>query len=158
MPLPLGVLLEGVGHGDGPVTQVLTVHRLDGCVRRVEAGEVDEGVTLGVPRVGVSHDLGGLQDDAERAERVVQELLVDLGVQVPDEDVRSHVQVLVVSRGFVHADGFTVQLYHVHDLYSVISIFFTEELHKTVTLMLSRHSVFGHVCVHHRSSLKEEFP
>ena len=42
------------------------------------------------------------EDDAEGGEGVVEELLVDLGVEVADEDVRAHVQVLLVRRGLVH--------------------------------------------------------
>lgn len=96
VPLALGILLEGVGHGDGPVAEVLSIHGLDGGIGGIEAGEVDEGITLGVARVGVSHDLGCLQDDPEGAEGVVEQLLIDLRVQVADEDVGPHVQVFVV--------------------------------------------------------------
>ena len=183
--LALGVLLEGVGHGDRPVTQVLAVHGLNGGVRGVKAGEIDEGVALGVPCIRVPHDLRRLQDDAEGTERVIEELLVDLRVQVADEDVGAHVQVLVVRRGLVDPDGLAVELDHVHDLYGVVGVFLAEELHKAVaferggrgfrlrfdiytfflytflflpTLMLSRDSVFWHVCVDHRSGLQEELP
>ena len=44
------------------------------------------------------------EDDAEGGEGVVEELLVDLGVEVADEDVRAHVQVLLVRRGLVHPE------------------------------------------------------
>ena len=42
------------------------------------------------------------EDDAEGGEGVVEELLIDLGIEVADEDVRAHVQVLLVRRGLVH--------------------------------------------------------
>lgn len=158
MPLALGVFLEGVGHGDGAVAQVLPVHGLDGSIGSVERGEIDEGVALGVARVRVPHDLGRLQDDPEGAERVVQELLVDLGVQVADEDVGPHVQVLVVSRRLVHADRLPVQLDHVHDLDGVVGIFFAQELHEAIALVLPSHPVLGHVRVDHRPRLQEQLP
>ena len=133
VPLALGVLLEGVGDCDGPVAEILAVHGLDGCVRGVKAGKVDEGVALGVARVGVAHDLGGLEDDPKGAEGVVQQLLVDLWIQITDEDVCTHVQVLVVGRGLIDTYRLSIKLYHVHDLYGVICILFAKELHKAIT-------------------------
>lgn len=133
VPLAFGVLLEGVGHRDGPVAEVLAVHGLNGGVRRVKTGEIDERVALGVSRVRVSHDLWRLEDDAKGTEGVVEELLVDLGVQVADEDVCAHVEVLVVRRRFVHSNWLAVKLDHIHDFYGIICILFTEELHKAVS-------------------------
>lgn len=99
--LPLGVLLESVGDGDGPVAQVLSVHGLDGRVGCVEAGEIDEGESLRVARRGIPHNLkqktkaagraldwlshvkfylGSLKDHTEGGEGVVEELLVHLWV------------------------------------------------------------------------------
>lgn len=156
--LSLGVLLEGVRHRDGPVAEVLAVHGLDGGVGGVEAGEVDEGVALGVARVGVAHDLWSLQDDAEGTERVVQQLLVDFWIQVTNEDVGTDVQVFIVRRGFIHSNRFAVQLYHVHDFDGIVSILFTEELHKAIALVLACDPVLRHVCVDHRTSLQEELP
>lgn len=158
MTLPFGVFLEGVGHGDGPVAEVLAVHGLDGGIRRVKAGEVDERVTLGVAGVGVSHDLRRLEDDAKGTECVVQQFLVDFWVQVSDEDVGADVKVFVMCRGFVYPDRFTIKLDHIHDFYGIVSILFTKELHKAITLMLASDPVFGHVCVDHRTSLQEELP
>lgn len=89
--LAFGVLLEGVGHCDGPVAKVLAVHGLDGGVGRVKAGKIDESIALGVSRVRVSHDLWRLEDHAKGTERVVEELLVDLGVEISDEDVCAHI-------------------------------------------------------------------
>jgi len=53
----LGVLLEGVGHGDGSVAKVLTVHGLDGGVRGFETGKVDEGKALRVAGVRIALNL-----------------------------------------------------------------------------------------------------
>lgn len=61
-------------------------------------------------------------------------------------------------RGLINSDGFTVELYHIHDFDGIVSILFTKKLNKAITLMLASHSVFGHVCVDHRTSLQEELP
>lgn len=153
MPLAFGVLLEGVGNGDGSIAEILAIHGLDGRIRGIKAGKVNEGVALGVARVWVAHDLGRLKDDPEGAEGVVQQLLVDFWIQVTDEDVGAHIQVLVVCRGFVDTYRFSIKLYHVHDLYGIICILFTQELNKAISLVLSCDSVFGHVRVHDGSSL-----
>ncbi len=71
----LGVLLEGVRHRDGPVAQVLPVHGLDGGVARLKAVVRHEAEAARVAGLGVAHDLGRVDDDAERAERVVQQLV-----------------------------------------------------------------------------------
>lgn len=95
--LPLGVLLEGIRDGDGPVAQVLAVHGFDGGVRRLEAGKIDEGIALGVACVWVTHNLWRLQNDTECGEGVVEQLLIHLWVQVANENVGTDVQVLLVS-------------------------------------------------------------
>ena len=100
--LPLAVFLEGVGDGDGPVAEVLSVHGLDGGVGRLETGVVDEGEALGIARVRIALDLGRGENDPEGGEGVVEQLLVHLRVQVANEDVGAHVQVLLVGRGLVH--------------------------------------------------------
>lgn len=156
--LSFRILFEGVRHRDGPVAEVLAVHGLDGGVGCVEAGEIDEGVTLGVAGVWVSHDLRRLEDHAEGTERVVEQFLVDLRVEVTDEDVRSHVQVFVVCRGLINSNWFAIELYHIHDFDGIVSILFAEELHKAVALMLASDPVFRHVCVDHRTSLQEKLP
>lgn len=51
----------------------------------------DEAVALGHAGVWVTHDLGRLGDEAEGGEGVVQHLLVNVGVQLADEQVRTHV-------------------------------------------------------------------
>lgn len=43
---------------------------------------------------------------------------------------------------FIHTDGFAVEFDHVHDFDRIICIFFGEKLHKTVALMIDRHTIF----------------
>ena len=164
----LGVLLEGVGHRDGPVAKVLAVHGLHWRVRGVEAGEVDESVALRVAGFGVSHNLGEeqraksekwkesklkywseenknldkqsikqsinqsknqsinrsttarlklhlshsfftaeikylwrLKNHAKRAECIIQQLLIHLGIKIPNENIRPDIQILLMSRSLL---------------------------------------------------------
>lgn len=96
MSLSLRISLERVGHRDGSIAQELSVHRFQCCIRRFERGEIDEGESFGGSRVDVSHDFGYLKNDSERTECVVEEFLVDFGVEISDENVCSDVHVLLV--------------------------------------------------------------
>lgn len=151
----LGILLECIGHGDGSVAQVLSIHGIHCSIGCFEAGKVDKGESLGVARLRVSHDLWSLQDDTECGEGVVEEFLIHLSVQIADKDVCAHVQVLLVGRGFVDTDWFAVQLYHVHDLYRVVCILLGQELDESVTLVHLRYSVLGHVNVDWKGEVSE---
>ena len=48
MLLSLGLLLEGVGHRNGLVAQMLSVHGINGCIRGIEAGVLDERKSFGI--------------------------------------------------------------------------------------------------------------
>lgn len=96
MTFSFGIFLEGVRHCDWSVTEILAVHRFNGCIGRIETGKVDERITLGVAGVWVSHDFGSLEDHAEGTERVIEQFLVNLWVKISDEDVCSNIQVLIV--------------------------------------------------------------
>lgn len=96
MTLSFGIFLEGVGHRDGPVAEILAVHGLDGGVRRIKAGEINESITLGVAGVRVSHDLRRLENHPEGTECVIEQFLINLWVQITDEDVSTDIQVFVV--------------------------------------------------------------
>ncbi len=122
--------------------------------------------------------LRGGEDDSKGRECVVEELLVHLWVQVADEDVGTHVQVLLMRGGLVHPYWLPVELDHVHDLDGVVSILFSQELHEAVALFrhldypevgtdevsvlthLVHHGdpVLGHVDIDDRSRLHEELP
>lgn len=156
--LPFGIFLERIRHSDGPVAEVLAVHRFNGCIRCIKAGEIDEGISLGVSGIWVTHDLGCLEDHTKGTECVVQKLFIDLWVQVTNEDVGTNIQVFVVGRGLVYSDGFAIEFDHIHNFNGVICILFAKELHKAIALMLASDSVFRHVCVDHRPGLQEKLP
>ena len=75
---------------------MLPIHSLNGSIAGIETGIVDKRKPLRIPRVGVSHDLGCLENDAKGTEDIVEQLLIDFRVQVADEDVRTNVEVLSV--------------------------------------------------------------
>lgn len=149
--LSLRVLLEGVRNRDGSVAEILSVHGVHCGVGGLETGKVHKGESLRVARLRISHNLRRLQDNAKGREGVVQKFLVDLRVQVSNEDVRSHVQVLLVGRCLVHTNRFAVQFDHVHDLDRIIRILFAQELDESISLVHLGYSVLGHVDVHWRA-------
>jgi hypothetical protein len=115
VPLALAVLLECIRDGDGPVTQVLAIHGLDGSVGGLEAGVVNEGEALGVSSFRVYLYLGRRQYNTECGESVVQQFFVNLRVQVSNKDVCPHIEIFLMSRGFVDPDRFSKQFDHVHN-------------------------------------------
>lgn len=125
MTFPFGIFLESVGYCDWSVAKILAIHSFNGGIRSIKTGKVDESITLGVSRVGVSHDFWSLEDHTEGTECVIEQFLINLRIQVSNEDVCSNVQIFIVRRGFVHSYRFSIQFYHVHNFYSIVSIFFT---------------------------------
>lgn len=156
--LTLAVLLEGVADGDGSVAEVLPVHGLDGGVGSLETGVVDERETLRVASFRIALDFGGGQDDSEGGECVVEQFLVDFGIEVADENVGTHIEVLLVRGGFVDTDRLAKQFYHVHYFYGVICVVLPEELDESVALMEHGDPIFRHVDVDHGASLHEQLP
>ena len=77
----LAVLLVRVLHVDLFVAQKLSIHRLDGGVRRLERVERHEAESLAHAGVGIAHDLRRVDDDPEGAEGVVQQLFIDVWIQ-----------------------------------------------------------------------------
>lgn len=158
MSLSFGVLLEGVRYGDGSVAEVLTIHSLNGSIGCIKAGKINESIAFGVASVWVSHDFWCLEDDAKGTECVVEQFLVYFRVEITDENVGTHIKVFVVCRCFIYSNWFAIEFYHIHNFDGIVGILFTEELYEAVTLMLSSHPVFGHVCVDHRTCLQKELP
>lgn len=57
MTLPFGVLLESIRYADWPIAKILSVHGFNGCIGGLKAGEINEGISLGVTSLWVSHNL-----------------------------------------------------------------------------------------------------
>lgn len=142
------VLLECVRNGDRTVAQVLSVHGVHRRVGRLKTREVDEREAFRVAGFGVAHDLWRLEDDAEGRECVVEKLLVHLRVQVADENVGAHVEILLMGRSLVDSNRLSVKFNHVHDLDGVVGVFLSQELHEAVALVHLCDSIFWLVDVH----------
>lgn len=158
MTFALGILLKRVRHRNGPIAQILAIHRIHRSIRCLETCKIDKRKSFRVTRLRVSHNLRGLQNHPKRRKRIIQQLLVHLGIQVPDEDVRSHVQILLMRRGLVHTDRLTVQLDHVHNLDRIVGILLAQELHEPVALVHLRYAILGHMDIYNRASLDEHLP
>lgn len=158
VPFAFRILLERVRNRYGAIAKVLSVHGIHGRIRRFEAGEVYESKSLRVARLRIAHNLWRLQDHSEGGERVVQQLLVHLQIQVADENVRPHIQALLVGGSLVHTDRFAVQLDHVHDFDRIVGVFLAQKLDEPVTLVHLCDTILRHVHVHHGSALNEQFP
>lgn len=158
MPLSLGILFEGVRHGNRSITQILAVHGVHCGIRSFKTGEINEGEPFGVACFGISHDFWRLQNYAESGESVVQQFFIHFGVQIANENVCTNIEIFLVGRGFVHTNGFPVELYHVHDFDGIVGVFLAQEFDEAVALVRLGDAVFGHVDVHDGACLHEEFP
>ncbi|RUS87898.1 hypothetical protein EGW08_004314, partial [Elysia chlorotica] len=161
----LGVFFKCVGDCDGPVTQVLIIHGLNGCIGSLEACKVDKCIAFRVSRVSVSHNLRKkkstcLKYYSKSTERIIQKFLIHLWIQVTNEDVGTDVLPFGVCRGLmaylVDPDRLAVELDHVHDFDGVVCILLTHELDKTVALVSLGNAVFGHVDIDWRKEKKKE--
>lgn len=97
VPFAFGIFLERVRYRDRSVAQILPVHCIECCVGSVEAGEVDESEAFAVAGLWISHNFRCLKNDSESAEGVVQELLVHFRIKIPNEYVRSDIEILLMS-------------------------------------------------------------
>jgi hypothetical protein len=83
-----GALVLGGSGGDthGAVATVDTLHLGEGALLVVLIGEADESVAAGHAADGVGHDLGGLARGEAALEERDENVLVDLGAEVTNED------------------------------------------------------------------------
>ena len=82
------VLLEGELDDDLSVSQVLTVHALEGRVGRLEGVVADKAKALGFAGVFLSHDFRLLNEGSKGPESVVQQMLIDVqGIEIANEQI-----------------------------------------------------------------------
>lgn len=145
MPFALVILLESVRNGYGSIAQILAIHGIHGGIACLKAGEIDKGETLGLARFRIAHNLWRLQYDAKGRERIVEQLLVHLDVQIANEYVGADVQILLMRRCLVDTYRLAIQLDHVHYFDRIVGVLLAEELHKAVALMHLCDPILGHV-------------
>lgn len=85
--------------------------------------------------------LGRIRNAPESLERVVQLLLGDTLAQAADEEVGADVNLLLVVRGLVGADGLAEQLDLVQDLARIVGVVFGQELAEPEPLVCHAHAV-----------------
>jgi hypothetical protein len=154
--LALAVLLVGVLDRDGLAEQVLAVHGGAGGVAGLERVEADKAVALG-DVVVVADNVWLAQDAAELAEGVVEDLLVDLGVEVVDEELGADVdRLLLVGARLVDANGLAPDADPVEHLGGVLGRGGRVELDEAVALVRLRHAVLRHVHLTHRANLRHQ--
>ena len=158
MALSLRILLVGIRDVDLAVRKKLPVHRLDRSVGRLEAIVADEPEAAAVARLWIAHDLWRLAHHAKCAERIVENLLVNLFIEVADEQVGSYILALPILRRLVHSNRLSEQLHHVHDLDRIVRVLLRAKLHEAKALRLVRNPVAGHMDMDHGASLQHQLP
>ena len=147
MPLSPAVLLESVLNRHFLAENVLPVQVGHGGVAAVKVGKADKAETFAGPAVLAGH-LWQAEQGPEAAEGVVEDLLVDHGVEVAHKELGADVgALLLVGRGLVHAEGLAVQLDAVHDVGGVLGVGRAAELDKAEALVRLGDAVAGHVNV-----------
>lgn len=74
------------GNAHGAVAAVDTLHLGESALLVVLVGETDESVAAGHARDGIGHDLGGLARGETALEEGDEDVFVDLGAEVTNED------------------------------------------------------------------------
>jgi hypothetical protein len=129
---------------------------LDSFIGALEFTETEEGVAL-ARTVVVASDLGQIGDTSEVAESVVENLLVDHGVQVTNEQVGADlVRLLLVGGGLIDTEILAVELDSVDAFGGVVGIFSRSEFDKAKTLMRLGDSVAGHMDILDRAHLDHD--
>jgi hypothetical protein len=101
--LSLSVLLEGILDRDLLTQNILAVQRIDSSITALKVGKANKTETLARARL-LPRDLWQTQQWTKPAERVVEDLLVDHGIEVSDEQLGANFGgSLFVCAGFVNA-------------------------------------------------------
>ena len=70
---------------------MLAIHSLNGRITGIETGVIDKRKSLRIPRVGVTHDLGCLENDTKGTEDIVEQFFVNFRVQIANEDICANI-------------------------------------------------------------------
>lgn len=155
--LSLAVLLEGVLHGYLFAEDVLAMEVGNGSITALKIAVADEPEALARAAV-FSGNLGNAQQRAKATEGIVENLLVDHGVQVSNEQLGAHLSsLLLVGAGLVHAEGFAVELDAVHDVGSVLGVGGGAKLDEAEALVGLSDAITRHVDVVDGAHLEHNF-
>lgn len=157
MPVSLAVLLESVLHRNFLAEDILPVQVGNRSITALEVAVTDKTKPLARATIFSGH-LGDAQKRSKAAKRIVQDLLVDHGIQISDEQLGAHLGgPLLVGAGLVHAEGLAVELDAVHDVGSVLGIGGGAELDEAEALVGLGDAIARHVDVVDGAHLKHDF-
>lgn len=157
VPVSLAVLFESVLHRNLLAEDVLSVQVGNCGITAVEVAVTDKAESLARTAVFPGH-LGDAQQRSKAAERIVQNLLVDHGVQVSDEQLGAHLGgPLLVGAGLVDAQGLAVELDAVHDIGRVLGVGGGAELDEAEALVGLGDAIARHVDVVDGAHLEHDF-
>lgn len=157
MPLPLAVLLEGVLHGHLLAEDVLPVEVGNGSITALEVAVADEAKALARAAIFPSN-LGNAQQRTKPTKCVVEDLLVDHGIEVSDEQLSSNLGgLLLISAGLVDAKRFAVELDAVHDVGGVLGVGRGAKLDEAEALVGLGDAISRHVDVVDGAHLEHDF-
>lgn len=157
MSLSLAVLLEGVLHGHLLAEDVLPVEVGNGSITALEVAVADK--TKALARAAIfPRNLGNAQQRAEATKGIVENLLVDHGIEVSDEQLGAHLGcLLLISAGLVDAKRLAVELDAVHDVCGVLGVGRGAKLDEAEALVGLGDAISRHVDVVDGAHLEHDF-
>jgi hypothetical protein len=164
------VLFESVLDDDGPVGDVLSIHRRQRGIRRVKVCILDKPIAFGRAAaasggVGVAtirataHDVGRVDERPKGGKRVVEEFFVDNVSEVADKEVCADVAgAAVCGGGLLQAEGPPKEGDHVEYLCGVGGVALGAEFAKPIAVVAAGDAVARDVDVAHGAGLGHELP
>lgn len=126
-------------------------------IAALEVAVTDKTESLARAAVFPGH-LGDAQQRSKAAESIVQDLLVDHGVQVSDEQLGAHLGgPLLVGAGLVDSERLAVELDAVHDVGRVLGVGGGTELNEAEALVGLGDAIARHVDVVDGAHLEHDF-
>lgn len=157
MPVSLAVLLESVLHRYLLAEDVLSVQVGNRSITALEVAVTDKAESLARAAI-FPGDLGDAQQRSKATKGIVQDLLVDHGVQVSDEQLGANLGgPLLVGAGLVDAEGLAVELDAVHDVGRVLGVGGGAELDEAEALVGLGDAIARHVDVVDGAHLEHDF-
>jgi len=156
MTFSLGIFLEGVRDINGAITQILPMHIIYCGIGRFKAGETHKSKTLGNSCVWIPHNLRG-NNNSKGSKRIIKKFFINFRIQVSNKQICTNIHGSL-SACLVNANRTRKKLDHVHDLDSIVSIFFTVKLNEPVSSVSRCKLISWNMNIHYWARLKHEFP
>jgi hypothetical protein len=145
--LSLAVLLESILHRNLLAQNILSVQIRNSSITALKVGEADKSKALARARL-LPRNLWQTQQRTEAAEGIIEDLLVDHGIEVSDEQLGANLGgALLIGTRLVDAQGLAVQLDPVHHVGGVLGVGGRAELDEAEALVRLGDAVARHVDV-----------